>query len=75
MEQFMWDNFKMAKFMVKVNLNLLMDVYIRGMFIRERCMAMENWFLMIILDMLVNLETIAYKEVEFMKPVFLFKVG
>lgn len=71
----MWDNFKMAKFMVKANLNSLMDVYIRVMCIRERCMAMENLFLMTTPDMLVNLETIAYKEVEFMKPVFLFKAG
>lgn len=71
----MLDNFKMAKYMVKVNLNLLMDVYIRVMCIKEGCMVMENLFLMITLNMLVNLETIVSKEVEFMKPIFLFKDG
>lgn len=75
MEQFIPDNFKRAKFMAKVNLNLLMDVYIRVMCIKERCMVMASLFLMITPDMLVNLEIIVSKEEEFMKPVFLYMVG
>lgn len=75
MELFIPDNFKMAKFMAKVNLNSLMVVYIRVMCKKEKCMGMESLYFMITQDMLVNLEIIVFKEEEFMKPVFLFMVG
>lgn len=71
----MLDNFKMAKFMVKVNLNLQMVVFTKAIYIRERCMVMENLFLMIIQDILVNLEIIVYKEEEYMKLTIQFMVG
>lgn len=53
----------MAKFMDKVVLSLLIDVFIRAVYIREKCMAEENCYFQINQNILENLKEIVCRGV------------
>lgn len=65
----------MVKFMDKDILSLQINVFIKAVYIKEKCMAKENCYFQINQNILENLKGIVYKAEVYMKPILQFQDG